>query len=79
VAIRRVVVADLDLELADVELVRPPVDLGGHRPEEVLLVTADEEQLAEAGVLGVHRLLPGEDAGATAAAIVELVDLLTRA
>lgn len=73
-AIRRVLV-DPGLELvvdgAEVGPASSPLDLGGHDPHEVLVVSADAALLAEAGGLGLHRLLPAGPE-VTAAAALEL-------
>ena len=59
----RCVLVDGVLDLAiddvdiDVRVASSPLDLGGQAPHEVLVVSADEELLAEAGRLGAHRLL----------------------
>ncbi len=65
-----------DVEI-DVRVASAPLDLGGQAPHEVLVVSADEELLAEAGRLGAHRLLAA-GAEATAAAALELCRELDR-
>lgn len=65
-----------DVEI-DVRVASSPLDLGGQAPHEVLVVSADEELLAEAGRLGAHRLLAA-GAEVTAAAALELCRELDR-
>ena len=79
-AIRRVLVdRALALVIADVDVgaASSPLDLGGEAPHEVLVVSADQEVLAEAGRLGAHRLLAAGPE-VTAAAAVELCRELDR-
>jgi hypothetical protein len=83
-AVRRIVL-DLDLDLA---LGPQPegveVGIGGllepapFEAHEVLLVSADPERLAEAGRLGVNRLVAAADPVATVATVDELVAFLDR-
>jgi hypothetical protein len=68
---------DLALDDVDVRAASSPLDLGGHDPREVLVVSADEEVLAEAGRLGAHRLLAAEDPEVTAVAARQLCAELT--
>jgi hypothetical protein len=82
VAIRRVV-ADLALDPGllpdDVELSPDgPLDPAPFEAHEVLVASDDPERLAEAGRLGLQRLVPGDDPEATSAAVAELVELLDR-
>jgi len=82
VPVRRILVDDaVDLgSPADGVEVQPavaPLDLGPWAPNEVLVVTGDEELLAEAGALGVHRIVVDEPA-ATAGAVRQFVDFLDR-
>jgi hypothetical protein len=82
VPVRRLLVDDaLDLgpQAAGVEreLAIAPLDLGPWAPNEVLLVSADAELLAEAGALGIHRIVADEPA-ATAGAVRQFVDFLDR-
>ena len=65
-----------DVEI-DVRVALSPLDLGGQAPHQVLVVSADEELLAEAGRLGAHRLLAA-GAEVTAAAALELCRELDR-
>jgi hypothetical protein len=82
VAVRRVDV-DPDVVLGhlsegiEVVVDRSPLDPSPFAPHEVLVVSADPERLAEAGRLGLHRLVAvgGED---PTAAVVELVAFLDR-
>ena len=61
----------------ELEPAAAPLDLGRWAPNEVLLVTGDEDLLAEAGALGVHRIVP-DDPMATAGAVRQFVDFLAR-
>ena len=70
----RLVLTDLELGLDDVVECRQltgGADPGSAAPAEVLVVSADEAVLAEAGHRGLHRLVPTTPE-ATAAAVAEL-------
>jgi hypothetical protein len=84
VAVRRIVV-DPDLDLAigpqpeGVEVgVGGALDPAPFEPHEVLLVSADEDRLVEAGRLGIHRVVADDDPRTTADAVDELVAFLDR-
>jgi hypothetical protein len=72
--IRRVVV-DPDVATdglpAEVDVVVGPIEVEPHEPREVVVASRDPERLAEAGRLGVHRLVV-DDPTAAAEALVEL-------
>jgi acetyl esterase/lipase len=68
---------DLAIDGVDVRVASSPLDLGGQAPREVLVVSADEELLAEAGRLGAHRL-SAAGPEVTAAAALELCRELDR-
>jgi hypothetical protein len=70
---------DLAIDAVDIEVrvASSPLDLDGQAPHEVLVVSADEGLLAEAGRLGAHRVLAAGPE-ATAAAALELCRELDR-
>ena len=82
VPVRRILVDDaIDLgpqaDGVEVEPAAAPLALGSWAPNEVLLVTSDEELLAEAGAAGIHRIV-ADDAVPTADAVRQFVDFLDR-
>jgi len=84
-AVRRIVVdPDLGLTLGpqpegiEVGVARRPLDPAPLEPNEVLVVSADQGLLAEAGRLGVQRVVAGDDPAATEAAVQELIVFLDR-
>jgi len=66
-----------DLDGIEVRTVAGPLDPGPWAAHEVLVVSVDDDRMAEAGVLGLHRLL-ATDPAATAAAVAELCAELDR-
>jgi hypothetical protein len=82
VSVRRILVDDaIDLgpqaEGVEIAAASAPLDLGPRAPHEVLLVTTDEDLLAEAGLAGIHRIV-ADDAAATGDAVRQFVDFLDR-
>jgi hypothetical protein len=63
-------------EGVDVEWADGALDLGPWAPNEVLVVSADEARLAEAGDLGVHRVVVS--GGDLTAVVEELLGFLDR-
>ena len=65
-------------EALEVGAAGSPLDVAGFEPHEILVVAGDPELLAEAGRLGLQRLVAADDRSATSSAVAELVELLAR-